>query len=693
MNTMRHLLSVLLMGLVSLLIAQTPPYQCLNNDPGLLEYLHHNDPGQIARMVQFDSALEAETAAFVEAQADGEREPYVISVVFHVIHDNGPENILDEQLYDAIRILNEDFNKENPDWDNVQPAFLDIVADVGVEFRLAQLDPQGNCTNGITRTQSTLTYQGDYEMVGLINWPRDRYMNVWVAASANGAAGYTNYPSSLHDYPDEDGIVILHTYTGSIGTSDPGRSRVLTHEVGHWLNLRHAWGNSNNPGQESNCWQDDNVADTPNTEGWTSCLLSGATCDSAQDNVENYMEYSYCCKMFTNGQKARMLAALNSGTAQRNQLWQPATLALTGVDQEPELCAAVFQSDRQTICAGESISFLDQSYNAVTGRSWQFPGGEPAGSTEQYPVVTYAEPGVYAVHLEVTDGTQTITTISEEYVTVLPSPGTPTPFQEGFELPSLDSSPWVAYNPDGDNTWALTTDAAYTDEKSVRILNSPSMNGRRDDLIYGTIDASNSDPLVLSFRYAYARRNLNSDDKLRVFVSNNCGVTWSQRKQLSGDGDLNTAGSPQGGSFVPSGPSQWQECVITNISALYQVEDLQVKFEFESDGGNNVYLDDINIGQSALGILDPNDPGATGLTIVPNPADQQAQIWFSMEQPGEIQLELLDMTGRRIVDLGRGTRSSGLHRLDLPVHALATGVYLLEARSATGKEVVRFVKE
>ena len=136
--------------------------------------------------------LDARTEGFSANAERGGDEPYIIPMVFHIIHNNGVENITDAQVYDAVRILTNDYTKQNADWPNVRPEFLDIVADVNIEFRLATLDPEGNCTNGITRTVSTQTYDGDFEMTQLIQWPRDQYMNIWVAASAgSGVAGYT----------------------------------------------------------------------------------------------------------------------------------------------------------------------------------------------------------------------------------------------------------------------------------------------------------------------------------------------------------------------------------------------------------------------------------------------------------------------------------------------------------------------
>ena len=139
-------------------------------------------------------------------------------MVFHIIHDNGPENITDAQVYDAIRVLNEDYNKQNPDWPNVQPAFL--VPGCGYRHRVpagANLIPKAMYERD-TRTESEATYVGDWETTQLIHWPRDRYMNVWVAQCGWSCRLYL-LSLGLDDKPEADGIVVLSTYLGSIGTS------------------------------------------------------------------------------------------------------------------------------------------------------------------------------------------------------------------------------------------------------------------------------------------------------------------------------------------------------------------------------------------------------------------------------------------------------------------------------------------
>jgi Pregnancy-associated plasma protein-A len=202
---------------------------------------------------------------------------YIIPVVFHIIHDNGPENISDEQIFDAIKVLNRDFRKQNADTAAIVSEFIGIAADVRIEFRLATKDPQGNCHPGIVRIQDALTYDGgNSAMKDLSFWPRNKYMNVWICAAIGGnVAGFTQMPPDVNSpwSASTDGIVLLHNYTGSIGTSNTLTSRTLTHETGHWLNLFHTWGPTNSPGDAQNCDFDDNVDDTPNTIGYTRVIL------------------------------------------------------------------------------------------------------------------------------------------------------------------------------------------------------------------------------------------------------------------------------------------------------------------------------------------------------------------------------------------------------------------------------------
>lgn len=683
---MRHstLLAIFLMATQTLL-AQESAFSCRTNEPALLEQLHQNDPVVLEAMAQAKAELEAWTARYSE----GERSTYLVPVVFHVIHNNGPENISDEQIHDAMSILNEDFNRLNDDWDNVRPEFLSLVANIDIEFRLATRDPQGNCTKGITRTVSVLTNDGTQDMKDLIQWPRNKYLNVWVCANADGAGGYTLTPGSAAFFSAADGIVMNHQYVGSIGTGSASRSRALTHEVGHWINLEHTWGGSNNPGVASNCSTDDGVSDTPNTIGWTSCNLSGATCGSALDNVENFMEYSYCSKMFTLGQRTRMIAALNSSTAQRNQLITSSNLAATGVSLPATLCAADFTSDARVICVGGSVTFEDISYNAVTSRAWDFSGGEPATSTASSPTITYNVAGTYPVSMTATDGTTSLTSTQNAYIIVLPIPGSSVPAVEGFETVSgLNGPEWYTENPDNDNTFGVTSVASYSGSKSTRIVNSAAMDGRTDALVSTTYDMSAATAITVSFRYAYAKRTSTSDDVLNFYISNNCGEVWSLRKILRGSTNLTTGGVLTS-SFIPNGPGQWGYAEVTNISSTSQIPGFRFKFEFVSDGGNNLYLDDININGAPVGVEELGAEGGA-LTVVPNPVSGPSQLRFNLETAAHSSLEVIDMTGRVLVSRDLGTLPAGQHRAELPTE-LSVGAYFARLRSGNSSEVTRFV--
>ena len=318
---------------------------------------------------------------------------YKIPVVFHVLHNGGIENISRTQIEDAVSILNRDFRLQNTDANNVQSTFTGMPADVEVEFELARKAPNGQCFSGITRTLSPLSNDGSNganQVSAIIAgnnvynnaWAGNKYLNIFVVNDAGGAAGYTTNPSIFTATSMTNGIWILHDYVGSVGTSDTWSSRSLTHEVGHWLNLEHTWSDNNNPGNPSSCSSDDGVNDTPRCIGVTSCNLTSNTCSNdavdgywtsdVVDNIENYMEYSYCSKMFTSGQKNRMRSALVSGVAGRNNLWSTSNHNSTGLNTTPTVCAVDIRVERDVLCGGDIVQFFDESYNNINTWSWSF---------------------------------------------------------------------------------------------------------------------------------------------------------------------------------------------------------------------------------------------------------------------------------------------------------------------------------
>lgn len=652
----------------------------------MTEVFFEANPGAREEAEQARKALEKFTAEFEESEIRS-GQTLVVPVVFHVVHAGGVENISDAQVASAIDALNEDFSASNPELSSVQSAFQGIIGDVNIEFRKARKDPEGNCTNGIVRTQSNQTFDGGFGLLSVSpQWPRNRYLNVYVCAAIEGnTIGFTLIPSSVNGTQGAsvDAIYITHSYVGRIGTSNQQRSHTLSHEVGHWINLEHLWGPTNNPGDPNSCNTDDGVADTPNTIGWTSCNLTGATCGSL-DNVENMMEYSGCSKHFTAGQSTRMRAALNSSIAQRNQLTTPSNLAFTGVDQPDELCLAdfVIVGGGGAVCPGQNVVFNDISYNGVTSRSWSFEGGDPSTSTEQNPTVTFSQPGTYNVTLTVSNPLGEMSVTKEEIVTVIPEGQNALPYHEDFEsfggVLHMQEN-WVVTNPDGDLTrqWEVTGNAGYSGSRSVRVRGRYNTNGAEEHLETPTIDLSSvSENAVFTFKYAHARRNVNSNDRLAVSVSRNCGALWNTFVTI-GMNDLPTVSGNVAGEFTPSGPDDWTEVSVPNIISVMLNHEFKARFEFISLLGNNIYLDDIHIYDPMTLSTDEEISVADGMNIYPNPTTDQFTLEYQVAAPGRVTAEVIDISGRVLDALFSADRSSGKYIATYNVNHLAPGVYFI----------------
>lgn len=214
------------------------------------------------QVLQVQQELEAFTKEYVRTHKPEMSERgapvYIIPMVFHIVHDFGPENVSDAVVIQAVNTLNKDYQKLNSDTSQVIPQFKAIIADCDIEFRLAQKDPDGNCTNGIDRVFSYRTYQGN-DRSKVVTWDRRHYLNIWVAnriADANVAA-YAYLPSGASGLGYKvDGVISDYHYVG-------GTNRTLSHEIGHFFNLSHTWGG----GEVGTACGDDGVDDTPVTEG------------------------------------------------------------------------------------------------------------------------------------------------------------------------------------------------------------------------------------------------------------------------------------------------------------------------------------------------------------------------------------------------------------------------------------------
>ncbi len=285
---------------------------------GTMQHLHEmeqRDPSTAQRM----QVIERETNQWISSNSANKVAAVVtIPVVVHVVYNTATQNISDAQVNSQMNILNADFRKLNSDISLLPSVFAGLAADCEIQFCLAQRDPSGNATTGIVRKSTTTTSFSSNDNIkrnangGSDAWPAGTYLNIWVGNLSGGLLGYAQFPGGT---ASTDGVVILHSAFGNTGTAAApfNKGRTATHEVGHWLNLRHIWG-------DASCGNDQ-VTDTPTqqTSNFGCPSFPKVTCSNGPngDLHMNYMDYTddACMYMFTTGQKTRMLASLNTTRA------------------------------------------------------------------------------------------------------------------------------------------------------------------------------------------------------------------------------------------------------------------------------------------------------------------------------------------------------------------------------------------
>lgn len=605
---------------------------------------------------------------------------YTIPVVFHIMHLNGNENISDAQINDAVAILNTDFRKLNADTSQIVTEFKALAADVNFEFRLATKDEYGNCTSGIIRHYSTSTNWGGAFTDYMDTWSPSMYLNIYVVKTmSNGAAGYTYLPGSVP--AAMDAIVILHNYVGSIGTSNSFTSRALTHEVGHWFNLQHTWGMTNQPGVACG---NDGVSDTPLTKGFNWCNLNNtAICTPPnKENMQNYMDYAYCSRMFTIGQAARMNTCIQSLTAGRSNVPSNANLIATGVINPVSPCApkADFYSNKYEVCLNGTVNFTDLSYNgSITNWQWTFPGGSSANVNAQNPSATFTLSGLKPVQLKVSNSVGA-DSIIKNAVVILPGAGSGTTnLVQGFESITFPDNLWMCNVPKVGAGWIQTNTVGATSSKCVMIDNyfdSPDI----PCVIYTPMFDLNSCPNpALTFDVAYSQNAGGSNDRLRVYYSTDCAASWNTLYSKSGS-NLHTygAGVYASGAFVNPQGSKWRN-ESTSLGSIATASNVLFKFEFTRDSvnpGNNIYLDNINI-QTASGVFE-QEGILEAIQLYPNPTSDVTNLHIVSKKNTVIGLKVTDITGKMVIENRDLLIYKGNNDKSIDLKDLAKGVYFME---------------
>jgi hypothetical protein len=615
-----------------------------------------------------------------------------IPVVIHIMYHNQAANISDAQVHSAMAILNEDFRRLNPDTANLRSIFHSVAADMEIEFELAQIDPSGNCSNGITRTQTSLSTAANNNVKNLIGWDNKKYLNIWVVTNIerNQAAGTIILGYSAFPYFNipltQDGIVIRHDNFGDMGSSAGTRHRTLTHEVGHYLNLYHTF--------QSGCTGGDNCYDTPpvsTSSSGCNTTLPQNTCQNDNpdlpDMLENYMDYSSdnCMNTFTLNQKSRAKAVLASSTL-RGQLSSASNLFSTGLSGSSISCnpSAAFDVSRTLACVGDLIDLFDQSaFQSAVSYLWEVKNTQ-TGALQTFmsanPQFTLSQDGLYQVKLSILNGQGSDSETKTNLLTIRPAGGTThSPyFYAGMEDP-LPNSIWTVEGNGDNKNWARSTNVKQTGNASYYHPNfNVSNSSDGDALIAGPIALSSANSLTLKFAHAFARKTVMDDDQLKVYVSTDCGASWSLVR-ITPAFQLGTSALVPSSPYVPQA-SDWKETTVM-LSAYKNNPHLMIKFEMVSGGGNNLYMDDVRL---TYGVTQ-DEVSQAQWVLMPNPSHGMAVLAVNHPNHGMEQVRILNLNGQLLHQMDwEGPRMA------LPV--LPAGSYVIQLTGSGTREHLRWVQ-
>lgn len=627
---------------------------------------------------------------------------YTVPVVFHVLHTNGPENVSDATLINALAQVNRDFARQGSDTGTIYSAFKSLYINSDIVFMLAHKDPSGNCTSGIVHYYNTNTNWVQMNFPYPYTWNPTKYLNIYIvkeicqsapncSTSSGIIVGYTYKPGTWPSGSSRDAIVYNYQFLSGLN------ARSLSHEIGHWLNLSHTWGNTNNPGVSCG---DDGVSDTPITKGFFSTCPSSATGSgcSSPENVENIMDYSSCPKMFTIGQTNAMRSALASSVSGRNNLSSSANIIATGVN-DTSTCQPIAYGYPTTFttCTGNSLTVTDKSFNGpVASRTWAATGGASiANPSASVTTIVFSNPGIQTVSLT-TCNFAGCTTYTFAVNVIDGTPNITGSYFESFEGSTSLPPNWSVINGNGGTTYQVYTGGGATGSNAMFIDGSLEPPGAEETLETPSYDFLNNSGAIFTFKYAYARKNSSHNDKLIVQASADCGGTWTNVYQPSASTMASGSGGTTSTPFYPT-PSQFKTYTLTSNPAFTSFKtkpNVKIRFVFQEDAtngfGNNFFLDDINF-STTVGINELTQ--SISLTISPNPTNGIFSIKFTLSDPSELNYQLTDILGKTILKSNKQTYEVGEHTIDMNISSLPPGIYFLQLELNGQKIAQKIIKE
>ena len=605
-----------------------------------LHQLEQQDPSLRERMQH----IERETQQWINSQKGAANRSAVvitIPVVVHVVYNTTAQNISDAQINSQIAVLNADFRKLNSDISLLPSVFGPLAADCEIQFCLAQRDPSGNPTNGIVRRSTTVTSFSSnnnikYTSSGGSNaWPSSSYLNMWVGNLSSGLLGYAQFPGGA---AATDGVVINFTAFGTTGTAafPFNKGRTATHEIGHWLNLRHIWG-------DASCG-DDQVSDTPTqqTSNYGCPAFPKVTCNNGPngDLHMNYMDYTddACMYMFTTGQKSRMLAVLN-GTRVSLQTSQGCVPPATGT------CGTPFNLTATTTTSSASLS-----WSAISGAA------------------------SYNIQYRLSSATTWTTTTSAINSLTLSNLSANTGYT--YQVQAVCSASTSSYSTAATFTTGSTTPACsdvYETNESRSQAKTIALNtditariGSSTDKDWFKFTTTSSAP-----RIKIVLDNLPADYDIRLYTSNGSQLAISQLSGTSAETIIRNATA--GASYTLqvygyNGAFNATSCYRLRVNT--SSTNFRLGTETSANGDNPV-------AEKAEGIRD--------LLLYPNPVSEDLTISYQISEVMPVKADIIDMLGKTVQTFNVES-VDGFNKSDFSTVNLFNGIYFL--RLQYGEEII-----
>ncbi|MCE6987787.1 M43 family zinc metalloprotease [Dyadobacter sp. CY323] len=624
-------------------------------------------------------------------------EEVTIPVVFHVVL-NRQSQVTDAQIMAQLDTINKDYAGTNSGAALIPEHFKSLFGQSGIQFCLAQRTPDDAPSTGIVRyttTRSTFDYTTNLlkhaESGGADAWDPDRYLNIWICDLSGGTLGYATFPDD--GVPDEQGVAIDYASLPGGAATSYNRGKTLTHELGHYFNLRHIWGDDN-----GGCTGSDEVEDTPNQGNSTSTCRTGIMTDNCTQTspgimYQNYMDYTPdgCLAMFTKMQVARMEASF---TRSRASLAMSNACTPVNVKNKDASIRSITQPD-QRLCentltpqvilvnrGGETLTSV--TINAViddgTVRTFNWTGSLAtyAQTTVTLPALTTVE-GNHVLSIYTTnpngaadeDTSNDSSTLDFIYFEPINPPVT-----ESFEG-LFPPRGWDIVNEDGGTTWEKTNSAAKTGSSAVTISNFDNEAiGQKDYLRLPTVNIAGTDSAFVSFQLAaatFTSTNVQSNvwDTLQVMISTDCGKTYTSVYKKWGP-TLTTRSVATRSAFLPT-ESEWRREEI-DISGYISQGEVLVAFLNTNGNENNVFLDDINVRTVTV---NPNLKEA-GFLVAPNPTDGLVSVQF-YPHPEELKsVAIYNAAGQKVKEtVISGTVTTHVYDFNLTGYPL--GLYIVKA--------------